>query len=308
MKILITGVYGVVGSFLCESLKNEHEIIGIGRRDIYEKCHKYYKCDITDKEEVKKVFEENKDIDFIIHCAALAHNKGNDLSKDRFMKVNYEATKYITDLSNEILNLKNFIFISTISVYGERMDKDIYLETDQCFPKSPYAVAKKKSEEYIQKNYKGNFTIFRLAPVYSKDFMLNIQRRTEVKGIQYRVGDGKVKLSICNIKNIFLAIVYIINNYEKEKFEIYNIADEKIYNFNDLINLNEKKRNKIIIPKLLIRFISIINKKTIKNQFIYENTIKLISNNIYCCEKINKVNKLNFDIEGIKDEKDTICY
>ena len=240
MKILITGVYGVVGSFLCESLKNEHEIIGIGRRDIYENCHKYYKCDITDKEEVKKVFEENKDIDFIIHCAALAHNKGNDLSKDRFMKVNYEATKYITDLSNEILNLKNFIFISTISVYGERMDKDIYLETDQCFPKSPYAVAKKKSEEYIQKNYKGNYTIFRLAPVYSKEFMLNIQRRTEIKGIQYKVGRGEAKLSLCNIENIFKSVKYIMKNYEDEKENIYNISDKKIYDFNDLFLLKEK--------------------------------------------------------------------
>ena len=32
MKILITGAYGIVGSYLCKELKNEHEIIGIGRR------------------------------------------------------------------------------------------------------------------------------------------------------------------------------------------------------------------------------------------------------------------------------------
>ncbi|WP_195972238.1 NAD-dependent epimerase/dehydratase family protein [Clostridium thermobutyricum] len=299
MKILITGVYGVIGRFLCESLKNEHEIIGIGRRDIYEKCHKYYKCDITDKEEVKKVFEENKDIDFIIHCAALAHNKGNDLSKDRFMKVNYEATKYITDLSNKILNLKNFIFISTISVYGEKMDRDIYLETDQCFPKSPYAVAKKKSEEYIQKNYKGNFTIFRLAPVYSRDFMLNIQRRTEVKGIQYRVGKGDTKLSICNIKNISLATEYVIKNYKKENSEIYNIADKKVCDFNDLINCIGNKKLKIIVPKILIKMISNINERIIKKQFIYENTIKLITDNIYSAEKLNNKIDISYSIGDI---------
>ncbi|ENZ03137.1 hypothetical protein HMPREF1092_00323 [Clostridium thermobutyricum] len=299
MKILITGVYGVVGSFLCESLKNEHEIIGIGRRDIYENCHKYYKCDITDKEELNKVFEENKNIDFIIHCAALAHNKGNDLSKDRFMKVNYEATKYITDLSNEILNLKNFIFISTISVYGERMDKEIYVETDQCFPKSPYAVAKKKSEEYIQKNYKGNFTVFRLAPVYSKDFMLNIQRRTEVKGIQYRVGKGDTKLSICNIKNIFLATEYVIKNYKKENSEIYNISDKKVCNFNDLINCIGNKKLKIIVPEILIKIISNINERSIKKQFIYENTIKLITDNIYSSEKLNNKIDISYSIGDI---------
>ena len=33
MKILITGVYGIVGSFLAANLMNEHEVIGIGRRE-----------------------------------------------------------------------------------------------------------------------------------------------------------------------------------------------------------------------------------------------------------------------------------
>ena len=35
MKILITGVYGVVGSFLCSSLNEKHEIVGIGRKAEY---------------------------------------------------------------------------------------------------------------------------------------------------------------------------------------------------------------------------------------------------------------------------------
>lgn len=38
MKILITGVYGIVGSYLCDKLKEEHEIIGIGRKENYDEC------------------------------------------------------------------------------------------------------------------------------------------------------------------------------------------------------------------------------------------------------------------------------
>ena len=82
MKVLITGIYGIVGSHLCKELKKAHEIIGIGRRENYDECHKYYCCDVTDKKQLEEVLKENSDLDIIIHCAALAHNKGNDLSKE----------------------------------------------------------------------------------------------------------------------------------------------------------------------------------------------------------------------------------
>lgn len=290
MKILITGIYGIVGSYLCDELKKNHQVIGIGRRKEFDGCDKYYSCDITDKKQLMKVIEENKDIDIIIHCAALAHNKGTDLSKERFMKVNYEATKDLVDLSNEYLKLKNFVFVSTISVYGERLNKDVYVEMDECEPRSPYAVAKKKSEEYIINSYKSNYSILRLAPVYSDDFTLNIERRSRIKGIPYKVGNGKQRLSLCNIRNIFEAVNYIVNNAEKEVNEIYNISDSKIYEFNDLLKLSRANKC-VILPKFAFKWLYALNKATMKKQFIHENSIKLISDNIYSSEKIKcKVN------------------
>lgn len=297
MKILITGVYGTVGSYLCEELKSNHEIIGIGRRESYDGCHKYYSCDITDKNQLENIIKENNDLDIIIHCAALAHNKGNDLSKERFMKVNYEATKYFVDLSNEYLKLKNFIFISTISVYGERLEQDVYKETDICEPKSPYAVAKKLSEEYIDENYKRNYTMLRLAPVYSKNFTLNIERRSRIKGMPYVVGNGKQRLSLCNIRNIYEAVNYIVNNSETEVNEIYNISDSNIYEFNDLLKFIGANK-KIVLPKFAFKMLHSINSVTLKKQFIHENSIKLISDNIYSSDKLNSKVKMKY---GIKD-------
>lgn len=297
MKILITGVYGTVGSYLCQELKNNNEIIGIGRRESYDGCHKYYSCDITDKNKIENILKENSDLDIIIHCAALAHNKGNDLSKERFMKVNFEATKYFIDLSNKYLKLKNFIFISTISIYGERLDKDVYVETDICEPRSPYAVAKKLSEEYITENCKCNYTMLRLAPVYSKDFTLNIERRSRIKGIPYIVGNGKKKLSLCNIKNIYEAVNYIVDNAETEVNEIYNISDSEVYEFNDLLKFIEANK-KIMLPKFGIKILYSLNNITVKKQFIHENSIKLISDNIYSSKKLNKKVEMKY---GIKD-------
>ena len=41
----------------------------------------------------------------------------------------------------------------------KKLEKDVYLEDDICEPKSPYAVAKKLSEEYISTNCKSNIKI-----------------------------------------------------------------------------------------------------------------------------------------------------
>lgn len=297
MKILITGVYGIIGSYLCEKLKdNGHYIVGIGKKNEYEECHKYYSCDITNYNNLERILKKNKDIDIIIHAAALAHNKGNDLSKDNFIKINYEGTKNLIDASNKFINLKNFVFLSTISVYGERLNIEKYIENERLLPKSPYAVAKKMSENYIKTACKSNYSILRLAPVYSKDFKINIQRRTQIKGIGYTVGNGQKNLSLCNIKNIYLAVDYIINNYEEEKISIYNISDSRSYSYKELLKYVNKKRV-IVIPKFLMKLVYTFNKAITKYQFIEENAIKLLSNNIYPNDKINKKVKLKYNIE-----------
>lgn len=295
MKVLITGVNGFIGSNIYDGLKDKHEILGISQSKKSHKCDNYICCDLTDKENLEKVIKEHKDIDVIVHCAALAHNKGNDLSKEKFMKVNYEVTKYLVDLSNEYLKLKHFIFLSTISVYGERMDKDVYIESDECYPKSPYAVAKKKSEEYIESNCRASFYMLRLAPVYSDEFRLNIQRRTEMKGFNYIVGNGSNKLSLCNVKNIVIAVNQIIDGYLIPN-EIYNVSDNKVYSFKNMLDINKVSSLKIWIPKIGIRILYTINKITTKKQFIEENSIKLVSDNIYSSLKLSKQIKIDYNL------------
>lgn len=297
MKVLITGVNGFIGSHIYNELKDKHDVIGISRSSSSRICDQYISCDLTDKNSLADIIKEHNDIDIIVHCAALAHNKGNDLSFNRFQKVNYGVTKDLVDLSNKYLNLKQFIFLSTISVYGERMDKSIYTEDDECYPKSPYAIAKRKSEEYIQANCKSDFYILRLAPVYSDEFKLNIKRRTEIKGINYRVGKGDNKLSLCNVKNIALTVDNIIN-INVYQGGIYNISDEKEYSFTDMLEINKVSKFKLLVPKFVINTLYKINKITIKKQFIDENSIKLVSDNIYCSKKIRNNIKLEYKLNS----------
>lgn len=295
MKVLITGVNGFIGSNINNGLKDKYEILGISQSKNSKVCDQYIQCDLTDKEALEKVIKKHSDIDVIVHCAALAHNKGNDLSRERFMKVNYGVTQDLVDLSNKYLNLKKFIFLSTISVYGERMEKSVYVEGDECFPKSPYAVAKKKSEEYIEANCKSPYFMLRLAPVYSDTFKLNIQRRTEIRGINYIVGKGNNKLSLCNVKNIVDVVDNIIDGNIPSN-EIYNISDEKEYTFKDMLDINKVSKFKMFIPKFAIKMLYSINKVSIKKQFIDENSIKLVTDNIYSSRKIRKNISLRYKL------------
>lgn len=295
MKVLITGVNGFIGSNINNGLKDKYEILGISQSKNSKVCDQYIQCDLTDKEALEEVIKKHSDIDVIVHCAALAHNKGNDLSRERFMKVNYGVTQDLVDLSNKYLNLKKFIFLSTISVYGERMEKSVYVEGDECFPKSPYAVAKKKSEEYIEANCKSPYFMLRLAPVYSDTFKLNIQRRTEIRGINYIVGKGNNKLSLCNVKNIVDVVDNIIDGNIPSN-EIYNISDEKVYTFKDMLDINKVSKFKMFIPKFAIKMLYSINKVSIKKQFIDENSIKLVTDNIYSSRKIRKNISLRYKL------------
>lgn len=300
MKVLITGVNGFIGSNIHNELKDKHEVLGISQSKSSKICNQYVQCDLTDKQALEDVIKKHNDIDVIVHCAALAHNKGNDLSKDRFMKVNYGVTQDLVGLSNKHLNLKQFVFLSTVSVYGEKMDKNIYMETDECFPKSPYAVAKKKSEEYIEANCKSDYYILRLAPVYSDEFKLNIQRRTEMKGFNYIVGNGSNKLSLCNLKNIVFTIDNIIHG-NIVKNEIYNVSDERAYSFKDMLGMNKVSKLKIWIPKIVIQALHGFNKISIKKQFIDENSIKLVSDNIYSSDKICMNIKLKHTLQNLNN-------
>ena len=72
---------------------------------------------------------------------------------------------------------------------------------------------------------------------------------------------------------------------------VYNISDKFIYDYNDLLNYVNSKFN-IKIPAVLIWILYYFGKYTGDN-FLLENTTKLLSNNIYPSEKIRNYIELN---------------
>ena len=132
-------------------------------------------------------------------------------------------------------------------------------------------------DKYYDKSW-----ILRFAPVYSPNFLLNINRRTRIGGRFYRVGKGAKKLSLCNIQNIVVAVEAIIN--DKVPPGIYNLSDQKEYTYDELMRW--QKANWVFpIPVFAIKLLYHLG-QFMNITFLKENTVKLISDNIFSSEKL----------------------
>jgi UDP-glucose 4-epimerase len=167
MKILVTGGTGYIGShFIIELIRNtDWEVISIdnfsnsssktlGRiKQITGKEIHNYDIDLRNKNDLKKVFTDNKDIQGIVHFAAL-----KSVGESVEMPLEY----YDNNL-NGLLNLlecvksfsiPNFIFSSSCSVYGNveklPVDEDTPMGEAEC----PYAHTKQIGEGILESFYK----------------------------------------------------------------------------------------------------------------------------------------------------------
>ena len=323
-KIIITGVNGIIGSELCRRFIDKgYYVIGIDRIEPQEKEEdheqfEYVKLDITDQDKVKQFFSDLC-FDYLIHCAALVHKNSPDLSFDNFMKINFEGTKNIFD--SVVENKSNSgvggaVFFSTIEVYGGEGRDEVISESDECQPITFYGKSKLAAEKYLvklNKKYKLPITILRFTPVYSKDFLRNVNRRVLIGGNKffYKVGDGKQRISLCSRNNVIDVVEACIEGGVPFG-DVFNIADDKVYGFNDLLYyFRELSGNRITIkiPKCIvylgIKLVSLIFSG--RKERLLSIYYKLTKGNVYSIEKAKKYfgysPKWNFENTILKDRK-----
>ena len=300
MSFLLTGANGYIGSYLYSQLEEKASFTCIDYiRGSSEKD--FINLDLTDNNQVND-FTENCDHFYVlIFFVGLAHKKGKGKEVSEFRNVNKQTLVNLLSALEKKKKLPGkIIFASTISVYGERYDQNRYNETLEPSPFSPYAVTKLQAEKYLLDNFPDQSWILRFAPVYSSNFLLNINRRTKIGNIFYKIGNGTKKLSLCNIDNIKTAVEGIIDGIVPAG--VYNISDPVSYSYNDLLN-HQGASFVFRIPVLVIRLLYILGRIT-KNIFLKENSIKLITDNIFPSDKIQKYIKLNSTISKLKISND----
>lgn len=109
MKILITGINGLIGQILYKALKNKHDIVGI---DV--SGYGCYGTDISNLLDLDETFINIGHIDCIIHLAA---DKSDDGAWESILKNNIVGTRNVYECA-EIRGIKKIIFASSNHVTG----------------------------------------------------------------------------------------------------------------------------------------------------------------------------------------------
>lgn len=145
MKVLVTGGAGYIGSTICSALLDKgHEVVILDSlitgRSEFMKDKLFYKGDIADRDLLKKIFREHKDIKFVIHCAALIVI--SDSVKDPYNYYLENVSKSLELFKNlKDLGCKNIIFSSSASIYDD-VEDFMVTEKSPLNPRSPYARTK----------------------------------------------------------------------------------------------------------------------------------------------------------------------
>lgn len=164
MSVLVTGGAGFIGSHTVVELLNKGENVIIvdnfanSKPDVLDKIKvitgktpKFYEVDICDKEQLEKVFEENSDIDSVIHFAALKA-VGESVQKPiEYYSNNLTGTLVLIDVMRNH-NCKKIVFSSSATVYGDPATVPI----KEDFPLSttnPYGTTKLFIERILEDVY-----------------------------------------------------------------------------------------------------------------------------------------------------------
>ena len=164
MSVLVTGGAGYIGSHTVVELLNRGEEIIIvdnfsnSKPEILDKIKKitgkdfkFYEVDLLDKEKLEKVFEENPNIDSVIHFAGLKA-VGESVAKPiEYYHNNITGTLVLLDIMRNH-NCKKIVFSSSATVYGN--PKTVPIKED--FPLSttnPYGSTKLMIEQILNDVY-----------------------------------------------------------------------------------------------------------------------------------------------------------
>ncbi len=270
-KVLVTGGAGFIGSACAKALmdRGDEVVIIDNFNDYYDPAlkearvkkflkgykFKLYRKDIRDTKAVERIFKKEK-IDKVIHLAAMAGVRYSLLHPRLYFDVNVMGSLNLLEMAVKY-KIKNFVFASSSSVYGNNK-KVPFSETDSVdTPISPYAASKKSDEliAYVYHHIYGlNITALRFFTVYGPWgrpdmalflFVDAINKNKPIKVFNH----GKMSRNFTYIDDIVSGALTVLDKCKG--YGIMNIGGDKEETLMRFIEVIEKNMGKKAKKKML---------------------------------------------------------
>lgn len=244
MKVLITGGAGYVGTELVKKLVNHPEISeiiiydnltrgsysffltqGIGGDHI-----RFIQADILNTRKLKKVLKE---VDIVYHLAARIQTPFAETDPHLFEQVNHWGTAELTYALEESPNIKAFIHVSSISVYGASTKGKKLNDQSKVNPRTNYGISKMRGEGFVERLMKLNkFPVYllRVGNVYghsnSMRFDAVINRFAFEANFTKRInihGDGQQSRAFIHVNQLSKNLAVL--PFKEVPSGIYNMVD-----------------------------------------------------------------------------------
>jgi UDP-glucose 4-epimerase len=221
-KILLTGAKGFIGSYFKEKYKNIYEI--------------------KEFSFLNDNFEELKldNIDTVVHLSALVHQMGG-ATREEYFTINVDNTLKLVQKA-QASGVKQFIFMSTVKVYGEESDT-IYTEKSPCNPQDDYGLSKLEAEKKLMELETDSFivSIVRTPIVYGRGVKANILNLTKlIERVPilpfYNIQNRRSMVYIGNL----CAIISQIISFEKSA--VFLASDDEVLSTSEFIKLIAKSK------------------------------------------------------------------
>lgn len=227
MKILITGNMGYIGPCVVNQLRSVYPdatLIGfdmgyfancLTNADILPEC----KVDLQYFGNVRRISNNLlKDVDAIVHLAAISNDPMGNTFEEVTLDVNYRASVELAKKAKE-MGVKAFVFAASCSMYGAAEDS-ARTEKSQMNPLTAYARSKVFTERDIEKTAGDGFKVTSLrfstacgmSPRLRLDLVLNDFVAGAISSKQITIlSDGTPWRPLINVKDMARAIEWAIS-------------------------------------------------------------------------------------------------